>query len=471
MEKNQTLNNKTIHFIGIAGAGMIALAQYLRSRGGMRVTGSDLRQTPALKELAQRGVTVFHGHCASQVKHADIVVYSTAITSDNSERQEAMRLKRLCLPRGSFLAALMAGYNHQVAIAGTHGKTTTTGMAIHMLDSVGITPSFMIGGELPPYYVNGRFSDSSTFVTESDESDGSFLKLTPNYLILTNIEAEHLHYYKTEECMNAAFRECVDAALARDAVVIVNADDSGTQRVLTQDQLAAAWTVGIDNPSARLYATNLRFSETGVMFDVVTVETVLGTISLRAFGHHNVSNALAVIALALSLHVSFSVLKKGLASFCGVKRRMQYMGTYMGHALYDDYAHHPTEIRVTLAGLQQAKKKPIVCLFQPHRSSRVRDQLHAFATSFDVARYIIVLPIYQVDEETDDQLLNHKLADAIKENVTCSIACVAGFEEAKAVLKTILADQDVIIAMGAGDVSGFVHELAQNTDEVMQSSS
>jgi len=207
--KSLNFINKNIHFIGIAGSGMIALAQYLRAFGRCKITGSEIRETAASKDLLLQGIKIAFSHHQDNVKEAQIVVYSSAISETNVEIKYAKKHKIPCFSRGEFLAYLMSSYKKQVVVAGTHGKTTTTGMLIHILDAAGVTPSFMIGGELPPYHINGRFSESSTFISESDESDGSFLLLNPSHMILNNLEPEHLNYYQTPENLFNAFKTSI----------------------------------------------------------------------------------------------------------------------------------------------------------------------------------------------------------------------------------------------------------------------
>ena len=469
MSAQVRLLHKTIHFLGIGGSGMIALAQYLRSKGRCKVTGSDLRDTAALQELAQQGVKVFCGHDASYVKQADVVVVSSAIPEDNCEFMAMKAQKKTWFSRGEFLALLMGTYKRQVSVAGSHGKTTMTGMLVHVLDQAGVTPSFMVGGELPPYFVNGRYSESTTFVTESDESDGSFLSLTPNFSILGNIELEHMNYYQTEHKLMSAFKQYVKGIADRKGVLVVNKDDDRIQRVLSKFKEFPVLSFSLSSESADIFARDVAYTAEGISYEVVYLGSVLGKVRLALFGEHNVANSLAVILLALSMNVSFSSIQKGLARFQGVKRRMQLISEHHGIRVYDDYGHHPTEIKTTLNGLKRALDRPLYCVFQPHRVSRVKQLMDAFFDVFKDVDEVLLTPIYMANEVDDDAGIMKAFIAGVKEHSQVKVQYFSCLDQVTAYLIKMLDDGDVVVTMGAGDVHVVSTQLSEQLDRALVS--
>jgi UDP-N-acetylmuramate--alanine ligase len=453
------LFQKTVHFIGIGGAGMIALAQYLRSFGNCKVTGTDLKKSPALKELAKHGFSIFDVHDEKHVKKADFVVFSTAVSEDNPELAYARQVKIPCYRRSEFLALLMKDYKQIVSISGAHGKTTSTGLAIHILDSAGIIPSFMIGGELAPYYVNGRYSESSTFVTEADESDGSFLNLIGDYALITNIDLEHMNYYKSEENLMASFLNYANKTIEKDGFLSLNLDDKRIKSIIHQIHESNFYCISVLDKAADLFADAIVYTGSGTSFDLYFRSKLLGTVSLNLFGKHNVYNALSVIALMLKMNVPFSHIQKGCKSFKGVKRRLQFIGKFNGASIYDDYGHHPTEVRATLAGIKSVFKGHVTCVFQPHRITRVQQLLTEFQQAFGDADTVIVMPVYAANEEGDSIALSKELAKGIQEFSQIEALYLESFEAVQLHLKQQLSPDDIVITMGAGDISKLGPEL------------
>ena len=461
MNTKEILFQKTVHFIGIGGAGMIALAQYLRAFGQCKVTGSDIKMSPALEELALHGCDIHISHDEAHVKQADFVVFSTAISEDNPELSYARTHKKDCFRRSEFLALLMKDYKQIISVSGTHGKTTTTGLAIHILDSAGIIPSFMIGGELTPYYMNGRYSESSTFVTESDESDASFLNLVGHLGLITNIDLEHMNFYETEENLMQHFERYIQATLEKKGFLSMNQDDPRSRHFIQQLNSESYYTVSLKEPSADLFADAIQYSATGTRFHVIFQGKDLGEVSLNLFGEHNVYNALSIIALMLKMNIPFSHIQKGCQSFKGVKRRMQHVGSINGASIYDDYGHHPTEVATTLAGIRSVFDGNITCIFQPHRISRLQHLLDDFKAAFSSADNVIITPIYTANEAGDAQSLANELVAGIKKESGATVTYLDSYAKISEQLMPTLSAGDIVITMGAGDIFKFAHELAK----------
>ena len=458
--KSLDLINKNIHFIGIAGSGMIALAQYLRTWGRCKITGSEIRETSASKDLLLQGINISFSHHEDNVKDAHIIVYSSAISDTNPELCYAKKNKIPCYSRGEFLAKLMSLYQRQIVIVGTHGKTTTTGMLIHILDAAGVTPSFMIGGELPPYHINGRFSESSTFIAESDESDGSFLLLNPSHVILNNLESEHLHFYKTSEKLFQAFNTFIQNAITHNTKIAINYDDKNLLDLVKNVDSNSFVSFSINDKNADFSAHNIVFNENSSSFDLYHNNTFEGSITLELIGLHNIYNALAACSLASIFGISMTSIQQGLSNFSGVKRRIQPIYRYNNIQIYDDYGHHPTEIQATLDGLKKSKKSPIICIFQPHRYSRVKEHMNDFYFSFSHADRVLITPIYSANEVNDDDTLLETMIAGIQQHSECHVSFFNSFDDVIYNLLKTLKTGDIVITMGAGDIYKVSHELA-----------
>tara|TARA_B100000427_G_C15519930_1_gene599868 strand:+ start:2752 stop:4149 length:1398 start_codon:yes stop_codon:yes gene_type:complete len=458
--KPLTLINKNIHFIGIAGSGMIALAQYLRAWGRCKITGSEIRETTAAKDLLLQGIKIAFSHHEDNIKEADIVVYSRAIADSNCELKYAKKHKKPCFSRGEFLAILMALYQSQLVVAGTHGKTTTTGMLIHILDAAGINPSFMIGGELPPYHINGRFSESSSFIAESDESDGSFLLLNPSHIIFNNLEPEHLHFYKTADNLFQAFSTLLQQSFNNKAKTVINVDDPNLVSLIKKIDYKNYVSFSIDQLDSDFTARNIDFKSEGSSFDLYEKNNFKGTINLTLIGRHNIYNALAACSLAITMGLSITSIQQGLSNFMGVKRRSQHIYTYHDIQLYDDYGHHPTEIEATLDGLKQSKKAPIICVFQPHRYSRVKEHMTAFHNAFNHADRVLITPIYSANEVNDDETLLETMITGIQKESSCDVTFFKSLDDIIHHLIKTIKGGDIVITMGAGDIYKVSNELA-----------
>jgi UDP-N-acetylmuramate--alanine ligase len=466
MKQKLKLSNfhyKRIHFIGIGGSGMIALAQYLRAYGKCKISGSDITYKPALKELELQGVKIYKNHSKENISQCNLIVYSTAINDQNEELIEAKRKKLICLHRSEFLNLILTPYERKITVSGTHGKTTTTGMLIHILDYSGVNPSFMIGGEIAPYNINGRYAESTTFIAESDESDGSFLNLSPNYCIINNIEEEHLNYYKTKENLLSSFKQIIEKVLKNNGIIIANADDKNSNSIINNIKETNITTFSLKDTSREVYTKNISYNKTSTSFNLYHNNKLIDKITLNTLGTHNIYNALACITLCLKLGISINVIKKGLLNFKGVKRRLQLISDLNNIKIYDDYAHHPTAIKTTLTGLKKAFNTHITCIFQPHRYSRTEALLTSFFSAFTDADTVIITPIYSANEtetKENNELLN-KLITGIKKkrNQSKSIYNFKSDEDTIEFLTKNTKKGDIVITMGAGNISELSTEL------------
>ncbi len=440
-----------VHFVGIGGAGLSAIARIMAARG-LPVTGSDDQDTPFLPSLRELGVTCHLGYAAEHLGDADTVVVTTAAHDDNPEVVEALRRGLNLLPRSAGLWSVMAG-RRVLAVAGTHGKTTTTSLLVTALLAADADPSYSVGGILT---ATGRNADSGSgdlFVAEADESDGAFLVYRPHAAVVTNVAADHLDIWGTEEAYRAAFdrfAETVDA----DGFLVCVVDDAGA-RALTDRARAEGRrvvTVG-ESPDADLRATDVSFEGTTSSFGVCRGDQALGRITLRIPGRHYVLDALAALAAGLELGFSFERLRAGLESFVGAGRRMEAKGEAAGVRVYDSYAHHPAEIAADLeAARAVAGEGRVVVAFQPHLVSRTRIFGPAMGAALGAADEVVVLDVYLAREAADPAVTSRLVADAVPLPPQ-RVALVAGLEEAAAELVARARPGDLVLTLGAGTVT------------------
>ena len=365
-----------VHFVGIGGIGMSGLAEILRNLK-FDVSGSDLKEGDTTRRLARFGVRINIGHKAQNVSGSDVVVYSSAIDTANTELQQARHLGIPVVSRAEMLAELMR-VKYGVAIAGSHGKTTTTSLVATVLSAAGFDPTVVVGGRMAALGTNARLGEGDLLVAEADESDGSFLRLSPTIAVVTNIDPEHLDFYGTHERLKQAFLEFVEKVPFYGLAVLC-LDHPDVQDLLPQIQRRHV-TYGL-SPQADYSARGIEFEGTSVSFSAVRRGEGLGQFSVRMPGAHNVLNTLAAIAVADELAVPFDVLRESLANFHGVARRFTVTATVNGVTLVDDYGHHPAEIRATLAAARRAYTGRVVVVFQPHRFTRTRSLFEEFTES------------------------------------------------------------------------------------------
>jgi UDP-N-acetylmuramate--alanine ligase len=440
------------HFIGIGGIGMSGIAEILLNLG-MKVSGSDLRRGPVTDRLAQLGATIYEGHRADQIAGATVVVTSSAVSPANPEVLEARAKKIPVIQRAEMLAELMR-LKYGIAIAGMHGKTTTTSMVAAVLSAGGLDPTVVVGGRVDALGSNARLGTTQYLVAEADESDRSFLKLSPILAVVTNLDREHMDCYHDMADVESAFLDFMDKVPFYGAVTAC----------LDNPQLAAilprahrrVFTYGL--AAAADYRLAFLETEAGCYsrFLVTTKTGPLGPFELHVPGRHNVLNATAAVAIAHQLEVSSDKIAEGLRNFRGVDRRFQQRGTAAGVTVVDDYGHHPTEICATLAAARECGHKRIHVVFQPHRYTRTRDLMDAFAGAFAAADTVFVLPIYAASEEPIPGISAETLAAHIKGPRTQN---VADFPAAVAAVAAEAKDGDLVLTLGAGSVSQLAPQI------------
>ena len=445
-----------VHFIGIGGAGMSAIAKVLLERGHL-ISGSDLKRSRAATILEAMGASISIGHSHEFIADAapDVVVVSSAIPPKNVELVYAREEGLTVLTRGEALALLLDG-QRSIVVAGTHGKTTTTSMVVSILRTAGIDPTYLVGGGLNDVGTNARSGRDPIAVAESDESDGSFLLLRPSIAVITNVEPDHLDYWKSADDMRRGFREFVDR-VERDGRVIVPADDPDVV-AMTASRAGLVTTFG---PGGDVSAGNIEVLATGTRFEIVGGSDA-SEVELRVPGLHNVSNALAATAGALQAGVSIADAARGLSAFQGVERRFQIRGRAHGVTVIDDYAHHPTEVRATLAAARPGPWDRVVAVFQPHRYSRTQ-ALHAdFGAAFDEADRIVITDVYGAGEHPVPGVSGKLVADAVCTHLPGRpVAYLPHRSELAGYLEATARSGDALLTLGAGDISTLGDELLE----------
>jgi len=438
---------RRIHFVGIGGIGMSGIAEVLVNLG-YQVTGSDLEEGATVRRLRAMGATVARGHRAEGVGDADVVVVSSAVRPDNPEVLEARRCQIPVIPRAEMLAELMR-IKYGIAIAGSHGKTTTTSMVAQVLAGAGLDPTIIIGGRLGVIDSNAKLGRGDLLVAEADESDGSFLRLTPTIAVVTNIDAEHLEHYGTLPRLQDSFADFLNKVPFY-GVGIVCLDDPRVQEILPRLSRRVV-TYGF-SAQADLSATDVELSGFKAAYTVLLQGKRLGRVTLRVPGRHSIQNSLAAIAVGLDLEVPFGSIAAELSRFSGADRRFQLKGEASGVMIIDDYGHHPSEILATLSAAKKGFGRRTVVVFQPHRYTRVKALLGEFARAFYDADVLAVCDIYPAGEPPIPGVTAEGVAQAIKEHGHKDVTLVKDLREVPAWLRQRVRDGDMVITMGAGSV-------------------
>jgi UDP-N-acetylmuramate--alanine ligase len=439
--------NKKVHFIGIGGISMSGLAEILLENG-YKVSGSDAKASNMTDKLSHQGAEIFIGQSADNIKDADLVVYTAAISEDNPE---LIRAKELALPlmdRAEFLGYVMKGHKYNLTISGTHGKTTTTSMISHIFLQANLDPTILVGGELDIINGNVRTGKSDYFIAEACEYKASFLKFFPYIGVILNIEADHLDFYRDIYHIKDTFIEFTKL-IPKEGYLVAYAEDKVLKEVIPHANCNVI-TYGIEEGLIR--AKNISYNDRGcASFDVYRGEERLFDVHMNVPGKHNILNALASVASALCLNVDYKYITEGLASFFGTHRRFEVKGTKNGVTVVDDYAHHPTEIKAALGAAKNYPHKRIFCVFQPHTYTRTITLFDDFTNSFFDADEIILADIYAAREKFSNRVNSDMLGDAIREK---GLSCknFHSFEEIKVYLETQLQEGDLLITVGAGDV-------------------
>jgi len=443
-----------IHFVGIGGSGMSGLAEVLLNN--YRISGSDISESEAVKHLRKLGAKIYIGHSAENIRGADMAVYSSAISQDNPEFMAAMVARIPVIPRAAMLAELMR-MKFGIAIAGTHGKTTTSSMAALVLTQAGLDPTIVLGGRLKVLGSNAKLGQGKYLVAESDESDGSFLRLCPKIAIITNIDNDHLDYYGSMDRLKDAFVTFANQ-VPLDGCVIVCRDDENLRSIIPRIYKTCI-TYGL-SADAEIRAEKIRFSGFGSEFEVVAAGKRVGRLRLEAPGWHNIRNALAVVALCMELKIKFSDIAKAFALFQGSQRRFEIISCKKGVLVIDDYGHHPTEIKATLETAREImgrskKWKRLRCIFQPHRYTRTKILGEKFTEAFISADEVIVTDIYSAGEKPIEGVTSELIVAHMKNG-----KIIPDKERSLVYILRTLRPGDVIVIQGAGDIQKIGQELA-----------
>lgn len=438
-----------IHLVGIGGSGMNGIAEVLLNLG-YKVSGSDMNETEVIQRLRNAGGHITIGHSSSNIKGAQVVVISSAVSAHNIEVVAARSASIPVIQRAEMLAELMR-LKYGIAIAGAHGKTTTTSMISSILASAGLDPTVVIGGKLNSLGSNAKLGQSEFLVAEADESDGSFLKLSPTIAIVTNIDAEHLDYYHDIESIRKTFLNFINKVPFY-GVSILCADDANIRSILHAVEKRYI-TYGINN-RADITVADIEMMSGRSKFRVLYKGMDMGKFELSLPGVHNISNALSGIGVAVELDINIDEVKKALRDFSGVERRFQIVGTIdpQDILVVDDYGHHPTEIKATLSAAKAGWGRRTVVLFQPHRYTRTRDLMNEFAVAFGNADLLVVTDIYPAGEKPVEGVSAEKLCNTIIEHGHKNVLFVPDKKTIPEKVKELMRPGDMVITLGAGDI-------------------
>ncbi len=448
--------SRKIHFVGIGGVGMSAIARIMKNQG-YNISGSDQKESRNTLKLREEGIKVFIGHKADNVRGKHVIVVSSAIDRKNPEMVAARQTKIPIIERAKALGFLMTLFKRSIAVAGTHGKTTTSSMAAFMLQEAKLSPTFLIGGEITNLNTNAQLGKGALFVAEADESDGSIQFLSPDVLVVTNLEEDHLDHFKDIHEIIDLFYNCVENLAKRpNHLLLINGEQWGNKMLLEKikDLPVNKMTFGLEATND-IYASELIYGEKGFSFLVNYQGEKIGRLELSIPGEHNVLNALPVIALALQNDIDMNNLEGFLKRFDGAKRRFTKVGMFNNIEVFDDYAHHPTEIEATLKAARIAfPKKKIFVAFQPHRYSRTMYFSEAFAKALSIADGVIITNVYSAGESEIKNVSGETITKHDK-----SFIYIPKKEEIPVFLESHLRPGDIFITMGAGDIYTLGKEL------------
>lgn len=455
---NELKDIETIHFVGIGGAGMSPLARIMLELG-YHVSGSDREDSGVIENLRRLGAKIMlGGQKAENVRGADAIVVSTAIPYDNPEVLAARDLGITKLHRSDINAALVNEYKG-IAVAGAHGKTTTTSMLGVALTKAGVSPTVVVGGEVPDLGTNAVLGEGDYLVSEADESDGSFLKLRPHIAVVTNVEDDHMDHYGTMENIIRAFTQFIQNADRENGYAVLCFDNENLRHI-AQHIDRKYYSYAIDH-EADYQARNILTTGKGISFDVVHGEEMLGHISLNIPGRHNVLDAMACLVTGLSIGVPFEKMAAGLAAFHGAKRRFQTKGRIGGVWIVDDYAHHPTEIAATLQAAKETKPARLICVFQPHRYSRTQLLHEEFGKAFRSADLLVLTDIYAAGEAPIEGVSGETILQEVRRQSGQSVVYLPEREKLASYLQKEIQEGDLVITMGAGDIYKTGEELVE----------
>jgi UDP-N-acetylmuramate--alanine ligase len=458
---------KVIHFVGIGGVGMSGIAEVLANLG-YEVTGSDIKESETTRRLRDRGIKIHIGHGEENIDSAHVVVVSSAVGADNPEVVAAHRLSVPVIPRAEMLAEL-ARLKYAVLVAGAHGKTTTTSLISTVLGQGGFDPTIIIGGKLKGIGSNAKLGQGEFLVAEADESDGSFLKLSPTIAVVTNIDREHMDFFKSMDRLKAAFLSFINKVPFYGVSFIC--DENEHVRGLMPDIHRRYMTYGFSG-SSDIRAVDIDKKFMGTSFDVIYGNAPVGRFSIPIPGMHNVLNALACIGVALEVKMGDRAIREALDSFGGIQRRFEFKGESKGIKVYDDYGHHPTEIRATIGAAKEnmkylGERSRLFVLFQPHRYTRTADLMDEFSASFDGADTLVLLDIYPAGEKPIEGVTSRSLLERLTKGGRAEVVVhPAGKNEALQYVLSHMKSGDLLLTLGAGDV----WKLGEKVLEVLNAS-
>lgn len=446
---------KKIHLIGIGGIGMSALA-FILAETGYRVSGSDIEENGIVKKLRRKGIDVNIGHDPSGANGRDLVVFSSSIRADNPELLQARKNRIKVVSRMELLKMVMAKYKRVIGVTGTHGKTTITAMAAHLLEEAGFDPTVLIGGESPHFDGNFKLGTSGTLIAEVDESDGRFVMLTElTHIIISNLEREHLEHYRGEEHLVDTFKNFLGSQKKR-GTLFCNFDDHNLQKIKTSYNGRITGFGFSEFADVRTVA--LREGALKVDFDCSFGRDGMDRFTINIPGSHNASNALAVISLGLRLGINVETIKRSLAAYRGVKRRFEIIGTLNGARVVEDYAHHPTEVKATISAALSMRAKRLVTIFQPHRYTRTKSFYKEFASAFSGSNEVVLTDVYSASEEKIRGASSKRIYDIMAKDKTLPVKFVENAEIEK-YLRRNTKKGDLVLVMGAGDIGRFMRAI------------
>ena len=460
--KRDIILNKKYYFIAIGGVGMSGLAKYLLENG-CEVSGSDIVDSKYIDKLRKLGATVYIGQKAENVPDDATVVASTAIRETNPEMIRAKELGLKVYHRSDILAEISRWGKFFIGYSGTHGKTTTSGLCSYVLEKAGLLPSFVVGGIIPELGINSQCQDGKFFVAELDESDGTIVKYTPNICVINNLEADHLDFYKNGlNSILETFEQFI-SNIPENSIVLVNSDNPATKGLHSHKTI----TFGMED--ADYTARNIKLMSDCTSFDVYYKNTFITDLTIILRGKHNVYNALSVLASLHQAGVDLKLIKPHFATFSGMGRRFQKVGEFDGITIYDDYAHHPTEIKATLSSAEGMNDKNIIAVFQPHRYTRLKNLWNEFLEAFSGVDKVVVTDVYAASEDVIDGVNSEKFAAELKEKLTVPVEYLSGsISDVAKKLYPELKENDVVIGLGAGTITNLSKELLMLKDEVVE---
>jgi len=459
--KIELAKTEVIHFVGIGGIGMSGLALIMKGMG-FKVQGSDISLNKNIERLKKNKIKIIIGHQKTNIKKATILVISSAIKNNNSEIISAKRKQLPVYKRGDMLAHIVS-LTKNIVVAGSHGKTTTTSLVAGIFSKAKLDPTIINGGVLNSFNNSARLGKSNWSVLEADESDGSFIKVPPTYAIITNIDREHMDYYKSMDKLKKLFLDFIEKvpSFGKSFICI---DDKNNKEIIKKIKIKNFYTYG-NNINSQFHIKNINQSRNFSEFNIdISLpgknKTKIRNIKIPLLGLHNIRNATAAAAVALTIGISRDIIKQGLKEFKGVQRRFNKIFTYRETEFYDDYAHHPTEIKEVLDGVKKAyKKEEIICVFQPHRISRLKDLKKEFTSSFKKANTVILCPVYAAGEKIK---LGFKYVDFAKDiikNSKVKLFLVDNQYQLAKFIKSNIHGKKIVIGMGAGTISAWMREL------------